>query len=86
MTLGCGAYGGNISSDNITARHLYNVKKIAYGIKNVQVPQPGNAAQDNDTIENKVKEAIIDSNTSDSISMDKIEQIVKQVLKEYQNQ
>lgn len=86
MTLGCGAYGGNISSDNITARHLYNVKKIAYGIKNVQVPQPGNAAQDNDTIENRVKEAIIDSNRSDSISMDKIEQIVKQVLKEYQNQ
>src|SRR5699024_3111295 len=24
MTLGCGAYGGNISSDNITARHLFN--------------------------------------------------------------
>ncbi len=30
MTLGCGAYGNNITSDNITATHLINVKRLAY--------------------------------------------------------
>src|SRR5687768_16895447 len=30
MTLGCGGYGGNITSDNISPRHLINVKRVAY--------------------------------------------------------
>ena len=35
MTLGCGGFGGNITSDNITPRHLLNVKRVAYEIKPV---------------------------------------------------
>ncbi len=30
MTLGCGGYGGNITSDNISPRHLLNIKRLAY--------------------------------------------------------
>jgi acetaldehyde dehydrogenase (acetylating) len=30
MTLGCGALGGNITSDNIMPRHLLNVKRLAF--------------------------------------------------------
>lgn len=30
MTLGCGGWGGNITSDNISPRHLLNVKRLAY--------------------------------------------------------
>jgi len=30
MSLGCGAYAGNITSDNITPMHLLNVKRLAY--------------------------------------------------------
>jgi acetaldehyde dehydrogenase (acetylating) len=30
MTLGCGGYGGNITSDNITPRHLLNIKRLAF--------------------------------------------------------
>lgn len=30
MSLGCGPQAGNITSDNITARHLLNVKRVAY--------------------------------------------------------
>lgn len=30
VSLGCGPQAGNISSDNITARHLINVKRVAY--------------------------------------------------------
>lgn len=32
ITLGCGAYGGTITSDNLTAKHLINVKRMAYGV------------------------------------------------------
>ena len=30
MSLGCGAYAGNITSDNITPMHLLNIKRLAY--------------------------------------------------------
>jgi acetaldehyde dehydrogenase (acetylating) len=32
MTLGCGGWGGNITSDNISPRHLLNIKRLAYEI------------------------------------------------------
>src|SRR5262245_65895805 len=32
MTLGCGGHGGNITSDNISPRHLLNIKRLAYEI------------------------------------------------------
>ena len=32
LTLGCGGYGGNITSDNITPMHLLNVKRLAYEV------------------------------------------------------
>ena len=30
MTLGCGSWGGNVTSDNISPRHLLDVKRIAF--------------------------------------------------------
>jgi acetaldehyde dehydrogenase (acetylating) len=41
MTLGCGGFGGNITSDNISPRHLLNIKRLAYGIR--EVPTSGGA-------------------------------------------
>jgi acetaldehyde dehydrogenase (acetylating) len=35
MTLGCGAAGGNITSDNISPLHLINLKRVAYGVRDV---------------------------------------------------
>jgi acetaldehyde dehydrogenase (acetylating) len=35
MTLGCGGFGGNITSDNISPRHLLNIKRLAYEIRPV---------------------------------------------------
>ncbi len=44
MTLGCGSPGGNITSDNITALHLINIRRIAYETRSVDQiqfdPQP----------------------------------------------
>ncbi len=37
MTLGCGSYGGNITSDNITPLHLINVKRLAYEVRSVDI-------------------------------------------------
>src|SRR4029434_4963061 len=36
MTLGCGGYGGNITSDNISPRHLLNIKRLAYEVTPAQ--------------------------------------------------
>ncbi len=46
MTLGCGGYGGNITSDNIQPRHLLNVKRLAYEIRPATTsrPVPGTGA------------------------------------------
>jgi acetaldehyde dehydrogenase / alcohol dehydrogenase len=30
LTLGCGSFGGNSTTDNVTYSHLMNVKRIAY--------------------------------------------------------
>jgi hypothetical protein len=41
MTLGCGALGGNITSDNIGPHHLMNIKRIAWesrGIEHRTIP------------------------------------------------
>ncbi len=38
MTLGCGGFGGNITSDNITPMHLINVKRLAYELRPAQAP------------------------------------------------
>jgi acetaldehyde dehydrogenase (acetylating) len=40
MTLGCGGYGGNITSDNISPRHLLNIKRLAYEVNPVNDGAP----------------------------------------------
>ena len=40
MTLGCGGFGGNITSDNISPRHLLNIKRLAYEIRPVTHTAP----------------------------------------------
>jgi hypothetical protein len=40
LTLGCGAVGGNASSDNIGPLHLINIRRIAYGIKEIEDIRP----------------------------------------------
>ncbi len=47
MTLGCGALGGNITSDNIGPQHLMNIKRVGYEVRPVErsVVQPVAAAR-----------------------------------------
>src|SRR3954467_11289531 len=47
MTLGCGGWGGNITSDNISPRHLINIKRLAYEVTPAVVTRPAPAASTN---------------------------------------
>ena len=44
MSLGCGAWAGNITSDNITPLHLINVKRLAYGLDRSQAGTASSAS------------------------------------------
>ena len=44
MTLGCGGFGGNITSDNISPRHLLNIKRLAYELRPATVFPPAAGA------------------------------------------
>ncbi|MSO50792.1 MAG: aldehyde dehydrogenase family protein [Acidobacteria bacterium] len=49
MTLGCGGFGGNITSDNISPKHLLNIKRVAYELRpamaSPQVPRVPNVPE-----------------------------------------
>lgn len=38
MSLGCGSWGNNSISENLSYKHLMNVTKIAYKIENIEIP------------------------------------------------
>jgi acetaldehyde dehydrogenase (acetylating) len=44
MTLGCGGFGGNITSDNISPRHLLNIKRLAYETRPAVIRVEGQTA------------------------------------------
>jgi acetaldehyde dehydrogenase (acetylating) len=39
LTLGCGTWGGGITSDNVSPLHLINIKRLAYDIQSSQTPE-----------------------------------------------
>jgi acetaldehyde dehydrogenase (acetylating) len=42
LTLGCGAVGHNATSDNITPMHLINIRRVAYGLRELDDLRPQN--------------------------------------------
>lgn len=44
LTLGCGSFGNNITSDNIGPQHLMNIKRVAYGIR--EMPSAGTQSKE----------------------------------------
>jgi hypothetical protein len=45
MTLGCGSWGGNVTSDNISPWHLMDIKRVAFETRPVPSKRPARAAQ-----------------------------------------
>ena len=36
LTLGCGAVGGSSTSDNIGVENLFNLRRVAYGVRDLE--------------------------------------------------
>jgi acetaldehyde dehydrogenase (acetylating) len=47
MTLGCGSWGGNVTSDNVSPLHLMDIKRVAFETRPVASKRPAVAAQPN---------------------------------------
>jgi acetaldehyde dehydrogenase (acetylating) len=45
MTLGCGSWGGNVTSDNVSPLHLMDIKRVAFETRPVQSKRPAVATQ-----------------------------------------
>jgi acetaldehyde dehydrogenase (acetylating) len=41
MTLGCGSWGGNVTSDNVSPLHLLDIKRVAFETRPVKSARPG---------------------------------------------
>jgi acetaldehyde dehydrogenase (acetylating) len=84
MTLGPGGYGGAITGDNITVHHMYNIKRLAYEIR--QAPEaafkpgstddPAQISRDGNGAE---QPAVAGANGYES---ERIDEIVRRVLAE----
>jgi acetaldehyde dehydrogenase (acetylating) len=45
MTLGCGSWGGNVTSDNVSPLHLMDIKRVAFETRAVASKRPAASAQ-----------------------------------------
>jgi acetaldehyde dehydrogenase (acetylating) len=45
MTLGCGSWGGNVTSDNVSPLHLMDIKRVAFETRPVKSKRPAASAQ-----------------------------------------
>ena len=45
MTLGCGSWGGNVTSDNVSPLHLMDIKRVAFETRPVKSARPALAAE-----------------------------------------
>ena len=45
MTLGCGSWGGNVTSDNVSPLHLMDIKRVAFETRPVKSARPAVGAQ-----------------------------------------
>ena len=81
MTLGCGTFGGNITSDNVTAKHLLNIKRMAYGIKEVQLPKH-TADSNEDVTEQVVSQVLKSMGSSDAVNPEMVKDLVNEIVKQ----
>ncbi|NEN86202.1 acetaldehyde dehydrogenase (acetylating) [Paenibacillus elgii] len=79
FTLGCGSFGNNITSDNIGPQHLLNIKRVAFGIREMDIAPA--AAQ---AVERTMEKLQPEASANPGISREDVLQIVRSVLSELQ--
>src|SRR5262249_6309938 len=85
MTLGCGALGGNITSDNIGPQHLMNLKRIAWESRAVEhrtIPQDQRLAGSAPAVRAAAAEAGISAGGSGALDHGLIARVVQNVMAE----
>ena len=77
LTLGCGAVGGSSTSDNISPENLFNVRRVAYGMRELDELR----GEDINLVENSSTACSVSTPTATSASKDDlINKIVEAVL------
>ncbi|EMT53325.1 acetaldehyde dehydrogenase (acetylating) [Brevibacillus borstelensis] len=74
LTLGCGSLGNNVTSDNIGPQHLLNVKRVAFGIREMKL----------DTASGSAQTSAVSAAPPAAITREEIAEIIKSVLLELQ--
>ena len=75
LTLGCGAVGGSATSDNVGPLNLINIRKLAYGVKELEDLRGNSPA----------RTAVADIEKAESINENDISLIVTKVLEQIKN-
>ncbi|WP_079910916.1 acetaldehyde dehydrogenase (acetylating) [Paenibacillus sp. 32352] len=81
LTLGCGSFGNNITSDNIGPQHLLNIKRLAFGLREMEPSVPAEIDAP-DPIEHAVE--AVQARGKPGITREEVMQLVKSVLAEMQ--
>lgn len=79
MTLGCGSWGGNVTSDNISPLHLMDIKRVAFETRPVASKRPATAMTTN-AAPSPLSLGSNASNNAPTINRDEITRIVDRFL------
>lgn len=82
MTLGCGTFGGNITSDNVTAKHLLNIKRMAYGIKEIKLPKHIAKSDVEEDLTSKVVAQVLKTlDSNHEVDSEMVKDLVNEIVK-----
>lgn len=84
LTLGCGAVGGSATSDNVTPLNLINIRRVAYGLKELSEIRAGYPSPDG--CSGNACGAFRTSGSDSGVSCDEIEAITKAVIARLKSQ
>ncbi len=77
MTLGCGSWGGNVTSDNISPLHLMDIKRVAFETRPVASRRPAHTSSASQNAQPMTQPTI---NAGANITRDDIARIVDRFL------
>ncbi|MDT7687301.1 MAG: hypothetical protein QOE46_60 [Acidobacteriota bacterium] len=86
MTLGCGSWGGNVTSDNVSPWHLMDIKRVAFETRAVPSKRPARAAAAQQPNASPLQPVPTTAGTgTGSVSRDDIAKIVDRFLSQRQS-
>jgi acetaldehyde dehydrogenase (acetylating) len=59
MTLGCGSWGGNVTSDNVSPLHLMDIKRVAFETRPVRSARPAVSTVSTQPAASSIREPVV---------------------------